>query len=261
MASTSLNEPQLPIRLYAYPTSPYAQKVGCYLKYKRLDYELVGVDPINSAEIRFTGQKRVPVLKIGDEWRLESSELGLWLDELYPEKPIMPADQPARAEILAIDRWISESLIPTIFRRAVEWENPIYSIQNGWKLARAVHDATPLPWYARVLWPLAVKRAPFIRRMVGELDLTESIADRFTRMQVEFVERLSGGPFFASQTKPTLADLSAYPMVVSGHLMGMKTMSSMLDSPVVVNWSRQVQSHMPDNPLLIPDRLIMREHL
>ena len=129
---------QTPIRLYSYPTSPYAQKVGCYLKYKKLDFELVGVNPITSAEIRFTGQKRVPVLKIGDEWRLESSELGLWLDELYPEIPIMPADKTARGEVLAIDQWVSESLIPTIFRRAIEWENPIYSIENGWKLARAV---------------------------------------------------------------------------------------------------------------------------
>ena len=253
--------PQTPIRLYSYPTSPYAQKVGCYLKYKKLDFELVGVNPITSAEIAFTGQKRVPVLKIGDEWRLESSELGLWLEELYPEIPIMPADEAARAEVLAVDQWVSESLIPTIFRRAVEWENPIYSIQNGWKLARAVHNASPLPWYARVLWPLAVKRAPFILRMVGELDLTESIAERITRMQKEFAEHLDDGPFFAGQSKPTLADLSAYPIVVSSHLMGMKTMGSLIDDPVLASWSRRVQTHLPDNPLLVPDKLLMRAHI
>ena len=253
--------PQTPIRLYSYPTSPYAQKVGCYLKYKKLDFELVGVNPITSAEIRFTGQKRVPVLKIGDEWRLESSELGLWLDELYPEIPIMPADKTARGEVLAIDQWVSESLIPTIFRRAIEWENPIYSIENGWKLARAVHNASPLPWYARALWPLAVKRAPFILRMVGELDLTESIAGRITRMQKEFAKHLDDGPFFAGQNKPTLADLSAYPIVVSSHLMGMKTMGSLIDDPVLASWSRRVQSHLPNNPLLVPDRLLMRAHI
>lgn len=31
------------IQLFSYPTSPYAQKVGCYLKYKKLDFELVGL--------------------------------------------------------------------------------------------------------------------------------------------------------------------------------------------------------------------------
>ena len=82
---------QTPIRLYSYPTSPYTQKVGRYLNYKKLDFELVGVNPITSAEIAFAGQKRVPVLNVGDEWRLESSELGLWLEERYPEIPITPA--------------------------------------------------------------------------------------------------------------------------------------------------------------------------
>jgi glutathione S-transferase len=252
---------QTPIRLFAYPTSPFAQKVGCYLKYKKLDFELVGVNPITAAEIGFTGQRRVPVLMIGDEWRLESSELGLWLEELYPEIPLMPADETARAQVLAVDQWISESLIPTIFRRAIEWENPIYSIRNGWKLARAVHDASPLPWYARVLWPFAVRRAAFIVRMVGELDLTESLADRTARMQSEFAEHLGGGPFFASQSKPTLADLSAYPVVVSGHLMGMKLVRSLTDDPVLASWSRRVQSFLPNNPLLVPDRLLMRAHI
>jgi glutathione S-transferase len=253
--------PQTPIRLFSYPTSPYAQKVGCYLKYKKLEFELVGVNPISNAEIKFTGQKRVPVLQIGDEWRLESSELGLWLDELYPAIPIMPADSTARAAVLAIDQWVSESLIPTLFRRAVEWENPFYSIQNGWKLARAVHDASPLPWYARVLWPFAVKRAPFIVRMVEELDLTESFADRIIRLQKEFAEHLGDGPFFASRNTPTLADLSAYPIVVSSHLMGMKAKASLIDDPVLAGWSRRVQSHLPHNPLLIPDRLLLREHI
>ena len=252
---------QTPIRLFAYPTSPFAQKVGCYLKYKKLDFELVGVNPITAAEIGFTGQRRVPVLMIGDEWRLESSELGLWLEELYPHIPIMPADETARARVLAVDNWVSESLIPTIFRRAVEWENPIYSIQNGWKLARAVHDASPLPWYARVLWPLAVRRAAFIVRMVGELDLTESLAKRTARMQMEFAEHLGGGPFFAGQSKPTLADLSAYPVVVGSHLMGMNLVRSLTDDPVLASWSRRVQSYLPINPLLVPDRLLMRAHI
>ena len=42
---------QTPIRLYSYPTSPYTQKVGCYLNNKKLDYELVGVNPKTTAEI------------------------------------------------------------------------------------------------------------------------------------------------------------------------------------------------------------------
>jgi len=125
------SEAQPPIQLFSYPTSPYAQKVGCYLKYKQLDYKLVAVNPLNNTEIRFTRQRQVPVLQIGNQWRKDSSELGLWLDELYPQKPIMPVDEAERDKVLLIDRWISDSLIPTSFRRAVEWESPVASILNG----------------------------------------------------------------------------------------------------------------------------------
>jgi len=255
-----MTQDQPTIQLFSYPTSPYAQKVGCYLKYKKLDFELVGVNPLNNEQLRFTRQKQVPVLQVGKEWNLESSELGLWLEELYPENPIMPSDEEAKAKVLAIDSWISDSLIPTTFRRAVEWENPWYAITNGWTLARAVSDATPIPWIVRLLWPFFVKRAPFIVHMIRAMDLTESIADRVTRLQEEFVQHLAGGPFLGGQSTPTLADLSAYPIVVSGHLMGMKSKNSMLDDPTILRWSREVQAHLPENPLLVPDSLLKRTH-
>jgi len=249
------------IQLFSYPTSPYAQKVGCYLKYKQLDYKFVAVNPLNNAEIRFTRQRQVPVLQIGDQWRKDSSELGLWLDELYPQKPIMPVEQAARAKVLLIDRWISDSLIPTIFRRAVEWESSVDSILNGWKLSRAVSEATPLPRYVRLMRPWGIKRAPFIVNMVKALDLTESIPSMTARLQREFVEHLGNGPYLGGQSEPSLADLSAYPIVISGHLMGMRVKNSLLDHPTIVDWSRRVQSHLPNNPLLVPDRLLMRTHL
>lgn len=256
-----MSEVKPSIQLFSYPTSPYAQKVGCYLKYKQLSYKFVAVNPLNNAEIRFTRQRQVPVLQIGEQWRKDSSELGLWLDELYPQKTIMPVEQADRAKVLLIDRWISDSLIPTIFRRAVEWENPVDSILNGWKLSRAVSDATPMPRYVRLMWPWGIKRAPFIVNMVKALDLTESIPAMTARLQREFVEHLESGPYLGGQSEPSLADLSAYPIVVSGHLMGMRVKNSLLDHPVIVEWSRRVQSHLPDNPLLVPDRLLMRTHL
>jgi len=57
--------------------------------------------------------------------------------------------------------------------------------------------------------------------MVKALDLTESMASVTTRLQREFVEHLAGGPYLGGQTEPSLADLSAYPIVVSGHLMSL----------------------------------------
>ena len=77
------------IKLYGYSTSPYVRKVACCLYYKQLPFEFVPVNPVDPSEIAFTGQTQVPVLQIGDEWRIDSTPLALWLDELFPERPCL----------------------------------------------------------------------------------------------------------------------------------------------------------------------------
>ncbi len=84
------------IKLYGYSTSPYVRKVGCCLHYKELSFEFVPVNPTDPREIAFTGQTQVPVLKIDDEWRSDSTPLAMWLDELFPEKPLLGNTQKER---------------------------------------------------------------------------------------------------------------------------------------------------------------------
>ena len=249
------------IKLYSYPTSPYAQKVACYLNYKQLDFEFVPVNPMTNEQIKFTKQRQVPVLEIDGQWRTESSELGLWLEQVCPERSILPSDEPACHEVLEIDQWISSSLIPSVFRYAVQWQNPWHSITNGWRLSRAVHHSTPLPFYARALWPFAVKRAGFIVAMVEQMDLSESIPDMNARLQNEFISKLAGGPFFAGQTEVSLADLSAFPVVAHSYFMGMKTRQSLRDDPEILAWAKQVHAQLSKNPFLVDGCLLKRIEL
>jgi len=249
------------IQLFSYSTSPYAQKVGCYLKYKQLDFKLIPVNPMKNGEIAFTRQKQVPILQVGNEWRKESTELGIWLDELYPERPILPVDQVEKETILSIDQWVSDHLIPSVFRYAVEWQNSWYSITNGWRLSEAVSNGTRLPLYVRILWPFGIKRAPFIVEMVKQMDLSESIPAMNERLQNEFVAHLGRGPFLGGQSNVSLADLSAFPVIMSGHFMGMKTKQSLRDHPDIYAWAKRVYAHLPNNPMLVPDSLLERDYV
>jgi len=49
--------------------------------------------------------------------------------------------------------------------------------------------------------------------------------------------------------------------IISSHLMGMHADSPLLKDAQVVDWCRRVQAQLPDNPLLIPDKFIEREHV
>lgn len=249
------------IRLYGYATSPYVMKVGCYLKYKQLPFDFVPVNPMSPVQIKFTGQRQVPVLSIGEEWRIESSQLGIWLDETFPEKPLLGHTLASREKILSIDDWVSDQLIPSRFRAAVEWQNSLDSIRNGWKLSRAVNEGTKIPRWVRILWPYFIRRATFIVDMVNELDVNQSFEDMWQQLYERFIEHLDEGPFLGGQSQVSLADLSAYPTIVSGYLMGMHADSPFYHCEEVIGWCRRVQAELPANPLMVPDRLIERQHL
>lgn len=246
------------ITLYGYYTSPYVQKVRCYLDYKQLRYAHVAVRPVSNEEIRFTGQKRVPVLKIDDEWRLESSSIGHWLDERFPDRALLPADADARAHILAIDDWISDIFIPARFREAVDWDRPVNSIRNGWRLAAIVNSATPIPPHWRLLWPFFVRKAPFIVAMMADIDRSEPMPAMRARLAAELSTRLEGGPYLGGQPAPTLADLSVFPILAFSWMAGFAGRPAWRDRDELVDYARRVAGHLPDNPTPAPERFITR---
>lgn len=249
------------ITLYAFVTSPFAAKVKCYLDFKQLPFEMVYTDPITADEIAFTKQRRIPVLNIGEEWRRDSSPIGAWLDELFPERPILGTTAADRARILELDGWVSSSLIPAVFRQAVEWESLANGIRNGWRLSGALHASKAMPWTYRWLWPLLIRRAPFIHLIVrrnkakfGE----ETRTEMWRRIMAEFVEHLGRGPFLGEQARPSLADLSAYPQFIFPRMLGMHIRNDPeLKPPIALaRWMARMQKELPTNPLLLPDYMV-----
>ena len=69
-----------PITLFTYAASPYGMKVYWALIFKKMLFDLQYVSPTDQKELAFTNQRIVPVLKIGDEWRLEPG----WLQTSFP---------------------------------------------------------------------------------------------------------------------------------------------------------------------------------
>ena len=169
------------IKLYGYATCPFVRKVVCFLYYKGIDFTHIPVNPINPREtLGHTGGNSVPVLEVDGECRRESSQLGHWLDELFPEKPIYPAVH--RSKIGDIDAWVSDTFLTSIFRPAIDGELNLQARFRGWRLAALVSAHTPLPEHIRNKWPDLLKVAPFIQAMKPHMDLTESIKDMNIRI-------------------------------------------------------------------------------
>jgi glutathione S-transferase len=100
------------LELYQWELSQYSEKVRLILDYKGLDYRKIEVTPgIGQIELfRLTGQRQVPVLKDGNKYIADSTEIAKYLDLKYPERPLIPQDPKQKALTLLIEEWADESI-------------------------------------------------------------------------------------------------------------------------------------------------------
>jgi glutathione S-transferase len=86
--------------------SPYVRKVLACLALKGLDYEIDPITPFYGSDEfeRLSPLRRIPVLIEGDLILCDSSVICAWLDEAYPQRPLLPADPADRAR----SRWLEE---------------------------------------------------------------------------------------------------------------------------------------------------------
>ena len=247
------------IRLYGYSTSPFVRKVAGCLYYKQLPFEFVPVDPTNPEQIAFTRQTQVPVLQIEDEWRKDSTPLALWLDALFPERPLFGRNAQERELILGIDQWVTNSLILSSFRFAQETDMSVRFRQTAWRLSALVSSQTPLPEEIRNAWPEMLKMAPFIKHMLCDIDRTESLHDMQMRVGAELLQHLNEGPFFGGLHRPSLIDFAIYPQLVFNYLVGIEQELQLIQIPALNQWLHDVRPYLPENPLLVPDFMIVNQ--
>jgi glutathione S-transferase len=94
------------IRVVGSFVSPYVRKVLACLNLKGLDYEVDPITPFfgNDEYERLSPLRRIPILIDGDFTICDSSVICAYLDEAYPDRPLLPANPKDRAKA----RWLEE---------------------------------------------------------------------------------------------------------------------------------------------------------
>lgn len=252
------------IRLYTYAMSPFAAKVHGFLLYKQLDFECFYVNPLKVKRDLPVADKmarrQIPVLTIGEESRADSTPIGLWLDERFPDRPrLLPADETERKRLVDLDTWITNRLIPGSFR-SYPGEG-LDRIVNGWKLSSVMGRTARggLPWALRAAWPFLITRVGFVRRQVAMAGDGLPVRESKLRLYDDFVERLEGGPFLAGRSEPSLPDLAAFPQFALYFLTGFRGGDDILGVPELMQWLGRMAPFVAGDPQLLPDRVRVRE--
>ena len=95
-----------PLTIIGSFVSPYVRKVLACLNLKGLDYEVDPITPFfgNEEYERLSPLRRIPVLIDGEFSVSDSSVICAYLDEAYPDRPLLPANPKDRARA----RWFEE---------------------------------------------------------------------------------------------------------------------------------------------------------
>ncbi len=93
-----------PIKLYDFTTSPNCQRVKVVLGEKKLPFETIPIDLRKGEQkkadfLKLNPYGKVPVVIDGETVLYESCIINEYLEEKYPNPPLMPKDQAKKARI------------------------------------------------------------------------------------------------------------------------------------------------------------------
>jgi glutathione S-transferase len=110
------------ITLYENAFSPFARKVRMALEHKGLQFETIdGLRTDNQAALaNVNPRKEVPVLVDGDITIINSSHIVQYLEEAYPQQPLLPTAAAARMRARHWER-ISDTLLDGILLNVSIW--------------------------------------------------------------------------------------------------------------------------------------------
>jgi glutathione S-transferase len=167
-------------RLWSWSLSPFAGKTRIAFAEKRVEVELLEIDPRKRpARLRaLNPTNRVPVLEVGDVAIRESSAICDWLEDTHPEPSLWPTDPAARAAARGLLRFVYDELTTNFF--------------------------------------LSMRKEAFGLDPTDDVDIVASLRERLVRRwaTVEDLISRTDGPWLAGGDIPSLADLAAIPLAV-----------------------------------------------
>ena len=112
--------------LYGYFRSSTSYRTRIAMNLKQLDYDYIAVnlaqdEQLEAAFQAINPQGLVPVLQVDDLWLYQSPAILEWLEEVYPEHPLLPKDAAARMHVRALSAMIGCDIHPLNNRRILQY--------------------------------------------------------------------------------------------------------------------------------------------
>lgn len=226
------------LTLYYFPLSTTSQKVRLCAQHKGVSFaeqiiDLTQLAQLSPEYLAINPSGQVPTLVVDGQPLYEASIINEFLEETFPEKPLMPPDATLRARIRAFTKYVDAS--PT-----VEIATPTY---RAW-VAPALAALPKEPLLQQVeRAPEPLHRARWLRTVRNEIsdaDVAAAYAavERFLARMESLLTKADGPYLFGASY--TLADVEATPLVV--RLQHLSRQDLIDKYPRVAAWLSHIQS-------------------
>lgn len=191
------------VALYEISWSHFCEKARFCLDFKRLPYRIVPVNPFTRRQaIRLGVRGDVPVLADGVRVIAGSNAIAAYLEEAYPDPPLLPRDAAQRSEVLDLERQCDEWLGPDARRVA-------YDVALGNRdllLGTLLWSKPPARWLNGIMMRLL---EPRLRRKFKLYPReTNESRERLRSLLSALQARLAAGPYLVGHAL-SLADIAA----------------------------------------------------
>lgn len=195
------------ITLYQFEISPYCDKIRRLMNWKRIAYRIVEVPVTGAGRIRKLNPiGKLPCIEDGSTVVCDSTEIAYYLEERYPDPPVIPAGARDRALCHVLEDWADESLY--FYEMALRFTVPANAAKT---LPRLLHAD---PALVQRLGPLLVPRAlrgVLKRQGVGRKSLAQILTD-VERHVGAVSDLLAADDGWLIGSRLSLADLAVFTM-------------------------------------------------
>lgn len=228
-----VNDEQNTLTLYNFPVSTCSQKVKLTLAEKDLSFTNFEVDwrnedHLSSWYLAINPNGVVPTLKHGTRIVIDSSVINEYLDEVFPDKPLLPREPYARAKVRSWRQYIDE--VPTTAIRIPSFNLVILKNMKNLTEEAFAARATKRPL-----------RKHFYQKMspsgFSQLEFDQAL-ERL-RQTLERMERALAETRWVASNEFSIADISLMPTIVRLDDLGLSRLWG--DLPEVQSWYTRCQ--------------------
>lgn len=192
-------------KLYQYAACPFCSKVASMLALKKVDYDVIEVNPLNKKEIEFSeNYKKVPIyIDSTGEQINDSNEIFKHLDRVYPN-PAVYSEEISEQE--RIDKWLrwSEKLVKGL--PAVIYEK----LGDSFKAFDYIIQTGKFNWFqSRMIKYSGAFVMTMVAKKIKKREEIEDPKEFLRRMTAQWVEGLEGRTFMGGD-QPNAADVAVF---------------------------------------------------